>query len=158
MRQFLFILLTLGSLNSSKASAKSLDIPSDLSPKQMKIWLKRTTYDGKMKVMSYSKARNLMYNYIDNLDNKIIGVYSGYSIDWSYGGDNHNPYPINCEHTVPQSFFKSRSPMKSDLHHIYPAYFRWNIYRSNLPYGEIEDTNTIKRFKFSPKPIKTTEI
>ena len=60
-----------------------------------------------------------MYNYIDNVDDQIIGVYSGYKIDWDYGSKSNNPYPINCEHTVPQSFFKARAPMKSDLHHIF---------------------------------------
>ena len=61
---------------------------------------------------SCKTARKLMYNYIDNIDNEITGVYSGYKVSWEYGGEGNNPFPINCEHTVPQSFFKGSSPVE----------------------------------------------
>ena len=37
--------------------------------------------------------------------------------------------------------------MKSDLHHIFPTFNKWNIYRSNSPYGDIDDSKTLKWFR-----------
>ena len=42
----------------------------------------------------------------------------------------------NKEHSIPQSWFKEQSPMKSDLFHVYPTDARVNGFRSNNPYGE----------------------
>ncbi len=42
----------------------------------------------------------------------------------------------NKEHTVPQSWFKEASPMKSDAHHVFPTDTRMNSCRSSYPYGE----------------------
>ena len=134
-------------LLTAVAYSRPLNIPEGMQPADLKVWLKRETYLSKHKLHSYKTARKLMYNYIDNIDNEITGVYSGYKVSWEYGGEGNNPFPINCEHTVPQSFFKGSSPMKSDLHHIYPTFNRWNSYRSNSPYGEIEDGKTEKWFR-----------
>ena len=148
MHKFIIGLVTLVLISSSTVYSKSIEIPADLTgPQELKTWLKKTTHLGKIKVKSYKKARHLMYNYIDNVDDQIIGVYSGYKIDWDYGSKSNNPYPINCEHTVPQSFFKARAPMKSDLHHIFPTFNKWNTYRSNSPYGDIDDSKTLKWFR-----------
>ncbi len=48
----------------------------------------------------------------------------------------------NKEHTVPQSWFSKKSPMKSDLFHVLPTDARVNNYRSNLAYGEVSDHST----------------
>ncbi|WP_157699005.1 endonuclease [Bernardetia litoralis] len=63
-----------------------------------------------------------MYNYIDNKNNSITGVYSGFVQPWTDGGTGTNPMPINCEHTVPQSFFWEANPMVSDIYHLFPTY------------------------------------
>jgi endonuclease G len=48
--------------------------------------------------------------------------------------DDQGPY--NCEHVVPQSWFKPRSlPMKSDLHHLFTCDTRCNSFRGNTPFG-----------------------
>ena len=47
----------------------------------------------------------------------------------------------NKEHSIPQSWFNKRSPMKSDLFHVYPTDARVNNFRSNLPYGEVAGPN-----------------
>lgn len=48
--------------------------------------------------------------------------------------DEQGPY--NCEHVVPQSWFKPRSlPMKSDLHHLFTCDTRCNSFRDNIPFG-----------------------
>ena len=38
----------------------------------------------------------------------------------------------NCEHVVPQSWFQKRSPMKTDLHHLFTCESGCNSFRSNL--------------------------
>jgi chitodextrinase len=118
--------------------------PSDLSGANLRAWLKVNYYDGKHTTLGYTNARIKMYNYIDNQNNTITCVYSGYEKSWTYGGTGSNPDPINCEHTVPQSFFNEAEPMKSDLHHLFPTYSNWNSTRSNYPFAEIDDNLTAK--------------
>ncbi|MGD9994049.1 MAG: GEVED domain-containing protein [Salinivirgaceae bacterium] len=118
--------------------------PSDLSGADLRAWLKVNYYDGKHTTLGYTNARVKMYNYIDNQNNTITCVYSGYEKSWTYGGTGSNPDPINCEHTVPQSFFNEAEPMKSDIHHLFPTYMNWNSTRSNYPFAEIDDNATTK--------------
>lgn len=44
---------------------------------------------------------------------------------------------FNREHSFPQSWFNSSSPMVSDAYHIYPTDGKVNGMRSNYPYGEV---------------------
>ena len=46
---------------------------------------------------------------------------------------------INCEHIVPQSFFRHIAVMSSDLHYIYPAYKSINLIRGNCKFAEIPE-------------------
>ncbi len=48
----------------------------------------------------------------------------------------------NKEHTVPQSWFNKKAPMKSDLFHVLPTDARVNNFRGNLAYGEVSDHST----------------
>lgn len=43
---------------------------------------------------------------------------------------------FNCEHVVPQSWFDKRSPMRSDLHHLFTCESQCNSFRSNIPYWQ----------------------
>ncbi len=47
--------------------------------------------------------------------------------------------PYNCEHVVPQSWYDKKSPMVSDLHHLFTCERNCNSYRGNRPYGEFGD-------------------
>lgn len=66
----------------------------------------------------------------------------------------------NCEHVVPQSYFHSKSPMVSDLHHLYLCGMRSNCMRSNMKFDDIENNLNLntkwiiddKDFKNSIKP------
>ncbi len=50
---------------------------------------------------------------------------------------------FNREHTMPQSWFTSSSPMVSDLFHVCPTDGKVNALRSNFPYGNVTNpTNT----------------
>jgi len=45
----------------------------------------------------------------------------------------------NKEHTVPQSLFNQKLPMRSDLLHVLPTDGKVNGYRSNYPYGKVSN-------------------
>lgn len=45
----------------------------------------------------------------------------------------------NREHVIPQSFFKERRPMVSDIHHVRPTDGKVNGMRSNYPYGKVNN-------------------
>ena len=47
----------------------------------------------------------------------------------------------NREHIIPQSFFNSRAPMVSDIHHIRPTDGKVNGMRSNYPFGKVSSAS-----------------
>jgi endonuclease I len=49
---------------------------------------------------------------------------------------------FNREHSWPQSWFSSASPMVSDLFHVYPTDGKVNGIRSNYPYGKVGTATT----------------
>lgn len=119
-------------------------LPSNLNCTDSKIWIKTNYYSGLHQTLGYSTARKKMYAYIDNHNDSVECVYSGFKVYNAYGNEITYPAPVNTEHTVPQSFFSSMDPMLSDLHHLFPTYDLWNTDRGNNPFMDIPDNNTIK--------------
>lgn len=137
--------------------------PANLQGQQLRDWLRTNWYDGKRTVLSYANARAKMYNYADNYNNSVTCVYSGYNapLTLNFNSSSSNPIPsINCEHSIPQSWFSSANRMVSDMHHLYPTYTTWNSNRGNNPYYEIPDANgtTWMRNTTSQTTIPTTLI
>jgi len=67
--------------------------------------------------------------------------------EYSYGSGTCGNYAkegdcYNREHSFPQSWFNSSSPMQSDLFHLYPTDGKVNGIRSNYPYGEVGTAST----------------
>ncbi|GAB4128260.1 MAG: hypothetical protein OHK0045_15240 [Raineya sp.] len=62
-----------------------------------------------------------------------------YEYNWSQtcGTYNAEGQCFNREHSFPQSWFNSQSPMQSDLFHIYPTDGYVNNKRSNFPFGTV---------------------
>lgn len=118
--------------------------PPGLTGQGLRDWLKVNYYDGQHTTLGYSTARGYMYGYIDNTNNQLTCVYGGFQVSWNYGNTGTNPAPLNCEHTVPQSFFGSAEPMRSDIHHLFPTLGNWNSTRSNYPFADIDDNVTSK--------------
>ncbi|MEO1412210.1 MAG: endonuclease [Bacteroidota bacterium] len=125
--------------------------PNHLLGDTLQSWLRSNWFDGYHNTLGYdgtNGARSYMYNIIDNHNDTVTCVYSGHqeyrSYDISRSSGTLGMTPINCEHTVPQSFFDRDEPMKSDIHHLFPTYGNWNSTRSNHPFGEIEDSGTDK--------------
>ncbi|MCC6588760.1 MAG: endonuclease [Bryobacterales bacterium] len=48
-------------------------------------------------------------------------------------------FTLNCEHVVPQSWFKKQEPMKGDLHHLFACESKCNGFRGNTPYFDFPD-------------------
>jgi endonuclease I len=53
--------------------------------------------------------------------------------------------PYNCEHSIPQSWFAKKEPMRGDLHHLFACESRCNSFRGNTPYFDFEDFGEVIR-------------
>jgi endonuclease I len=136
-------------LSSIVASAQTLPPapPTSLQGQALKDWLRQNWYDGKRTELSYSEARGRMYNYIDNFQGRVTCVYSGYQETVRLDSANTNPgvvSGINCEHSIPQSWFNEVVRMRSDIHHLFPTFIQWNSDRGSDPFAEIPDAQTLK--------------
>ena len=119
--------------------------PANLQGKDLRTWLVTNWYNPYRKVLSYDVARGKMYNYADNYNNQVVCVYSGYSEAATYSATNTSTgvvKNINCEHSIPQSWFNENVRMRSDMHHLYPTYIQWNSNRGSDPYADIPDAQT----------------
>jgi endonuclease I len=76
------------------------------------------------------KANGTANYYFRNISSRRCGNYS-------IEGDC-----FNREHSWPQSWFNSASPMVSDLFHVYPTDGKVNGIRSNFPYGKVGTATT----------------
>lgn len=72
---------------------------------------------------------NIIWDMYSNCE---FNVYNDHSGNYSKEGDVYNR-----EHSIPQSWFNERSPMKSDLFHVYPTDGYVNNRRSSYPFGEV---------------------
>ncbi|TNE71240.1 T9SS type A sorting domain-containing protein [bacterium] len=97
-------------------------------------------------VYSYNRARDTLYARIDRHNDTLECVYTGKKISYTYAEGDASTVAfnkgINAEHTWPQSYYNSESPMVSDLHQLYPAWDVANSTRNNHPFAEIDDNNT----------------
>ncbi len=96
--------------------------------------------------LSYNAARDAMYGSIDNKNGQLTGVYTGFTITASTRSDAFDK-GINAEHSWPQSFFDSDSPMRSDIHHLFPTRIEANSARNNFKFDEIPDAQTSTWFR-----------
>ncbi|WBA42303.1 endonuclease [Hymenobacter canadensis] len=136
-------------LVSVVASAQTLPPapPTSLQGQDLKDWLRQNWYDGKRTELNYSEARGRMYNYVDNFQGRVTCVYSGYQETVRLDSANTNPgvvSGINCEHSIPQSWFNEVVRMRTDIHHLFPTFIQWNSDRGSDPFAEIPDNQTIK--------------
>ena len=137
--------------------------PTSLQGQALRDWLRTNWYDGKRTVLSYGAARAKMYNYADNYNNSVTCVYSGYNtpapLDFN-SSSTTVAANINCEHSIPQSWFSQAARMVSDMHHLYPTYIQWNSNRGNDPFADIPDASTTlwMRNTSSQTTIPTTNI
>jgi len=87
--------------------------------------------------LDYLSARLKMYSIIDNHNNYVECVYTGYQYYHPYNSPSvPDANVLNTEHTWPQSYFSGETP-KTDLHHLYPTSNSSNNARGNYPFGEV---------------------
>lgn len=53
--------------------------------------------------------------------------------------------PFNCEHVVPQSWFREKEPMRGDLHHLFTCESACNSFRGNIPYFQFGPEDEVTR-------------
>ena len=119
--------------------------PANLQGLALRDWYRQNWYDGKRVELSYATARGKMYNYADNYNDLVSCVYSAYQETVPFSTTNTSTTVvsrINCEHTVPQSWFNQTVRMRSDMHHLFPTYDTWNNLRGADPFAEIPDATT----------------
>ncbi|MCJ8344333.1 endonuclease [bacterium] len=95
----------------------------------------------------YSHSKAFMYSDIDNYDGKVRTLYSSMYFSKASNGrylensdenrDGTSGDFVNCEHTWPQSMFGKASPMRSDIHHLYPTLSKPNGMRGRNPFGDV---------------------
>jgi hypothetical protein len=129
------IILCFGALLPALLFAQA-DPPAALHNLELRVWLKQNWYDGMFTDLGYSPARIQMYSYTDEVNGQIACVYTGFE---QAAEAVTFPDPINAEHLVPQSFFGSLPPMRSDLYNLRPAHGSANSARSNFVFGECAD-------------------
>jgi endonuclease I len=118
----------------------------NLNEQALKIALKARLTLGQT-TLSYSAARNAMFMTIDNKRfngqgasvNTLECVYTGFNkTSYTSRSDAQNTNPqFNTEHTFPQGFFNSASPMRTDIHHLYPTTNNSNSQRGSKPFGTV---------------------
>lgn len=103
-------------------------------------------------VLSYTEARNFMFTFLDNENDSVTCLYTGFKIYL-----NHNSTDpiqealnagINTEHTWPQSL-GSTGNARSDLHHLFPVRSDVNSDRGNLHFDEIPDQFTDRWYRLN---------
>ncbi len=110
--------------------------------------------------LGYSRARDKMYDDIDNVGGQITCVYTGRVATFNTrSGANSNNF--NCEHTWPQSLFSQREPERADIHHLFPTDNPTNGRRASYPFGVVTGTpswseggSKLKGSVFEPRDLQ----
>ncbi len=118
----------------------------NLSEQALKVALKTRISLG-YTTLSYNAARDAMFMTIDNKRqngqsatvNTLECVYTGYNkTSYTSRSNAQTTSPqFNTEHTFPQGFFNSASPMRTDIHHLYPTTNNSNSQRGSNPFGTV---------------------
>ena len=90
-------------------------------------------------VVSYDNLNMLYIASDSHPDGSLWDMYS--TCAWQHNQKKCGNYKVVCdcynkEHSIPQSWFGSKSPMVSDAFHVYPTDGKVNGQRSNNPFGE----------------------
>lgn len=98
--------------------------------------------------LTYNQARDTLFGNIDNPNDSLTCVYTGYTIYLDPALDpttaafqNDGPDALNAEHTYPQSL-GAEGLARADMHNIYSTRKDVNGARGNDPFSEIPDNQT----------------
>ena len=113
--------------------------PDNLNLTPLRAWLKQNWFDNDFNDLGYNGARTQMYGFVDANNNLLTCVYTGFQ---QASGFVTFPNPMNAEHIIPQSFYGSASPMRSDIHNLRGTHGSVNSARSNKPYDNASGSIT----------------
>jgi hypothetical protein len=108
----------------------------DVNGEPLRAWLKVHLYETQFNDLGYNGAREQMYSFTDEINDSIFCIYTGFG---QLSSVTTFPNPINAEHIIPQSYYGSVSPMRSDIHNLRPSHQSPNSARGNLPFAEADD-------------------
>lgn len=102
-------------------------------------------------VQTYAVARDSLFGRIDQVNDTLRCVYTGYKIFLDPTQDPTqaafmNGSGLNTEHTYPQAKGASQVPARADMHHLFPTRVDINQTRDNFPFAEIPDNVTERWF------------
>jgi endonuclease I len=95
--------------------------------------------------LGYDGARDQMFGFVDNYNDTVYLVYTGFPFEHSSGTGRPNTAStnVNTEHTWPQS--KGASDIrKSDIHHLFGTFEAPNGARGSNRFNDITDNRTEK--------------
>lgn len=116
-------------------------------------------------VLDYANARDTLYARVLSVDDDSVRcIYTGYTLflDRTKNPRQHlyqngSPLGMTAEHLYPQSKGAGSGNARSDMHHLRPGRTPVNEARSNKPFAEIPDEQTLqwfyKTFVLSAKPV-----
>jgi len=128
------------------------NVTQNLEEQALKNALKTRTGQG-YSTLSYNAARDAMFMTIDNKRLNGQGASTN-TLECVYTGHNKTGYTsrsnaqstspnYNTEHTFPQGFFNQASPMRTDLHHLFPTTNNSNSQRGSKPFGTVTNGTAV---------------
>jgi hypothetical protein len=114
--------------------------------------------------LDYTTARDVMFGILDNHDDSVSCVYTGYTVfvDHTLPDPHTIAYNLglDTEHTWPQSL-GATGQAKSDLNNLYPTRMAANSARGNLPFNYIPANQVNQWFRLnvvtSTPPVQYVE-
>ncbi len=102
-------------------------------------------------IQTFAVSRDSLFGRIDQLNDTLRCVYTGYKIYLDPTQDPTmaaymNGSGLNTEHTYPQAKGASQEPARADMHHLFPTRVDINQVRDNFPFAEIPDNVTERWF------------
>ncbi len=93
------------------------------------------------RTLGYGPARDALYTWEQREHGALCGVYTAFCVTLGPGDPSAEAarLGVNAEHVWPQSKGARAEPLRSDLHHVFPAREQVNSSRGNLPFGEVPD-------------------
>lgn len=151
MRKYIFSLLALASI-AAMAEAPAAYYQSCIGKSGASLLSQLCSVVGNHTNVGYDGLYEVYKTSDVYPDGSIWDMYS--TKHWSFSSKCGNYSSVgdcyNREHSLPKSWFKEASPMKSDAFHVYPTDGKVNGQRSNYPYGECSGGTTLS----APSGIK----
>lgn len=100
--------------------------------------------------LGYNVARDALYQYEQDTDGELCGVYTRFCVVLTPGADPSTDAfnkGINAEHNWPQSYGASSEPARSNMHNLYPSRIEANADRGNHPFGEVPDADADRWYR-----------